>query len=132
MSSSGRYSFLVCLFIILLSCLVVGEKDATFSASIWQDFPEDIPVFPVRLLHNGQPVARGLLADVERNHETNFTLAAFKERLQCSESEPGLNGHNGAISLLRLSPPSRALLEMYAVWAEGIISSSSCSSFSSS
>ena len=100
---------------------VVGSKE-------WYSgpYPTSIEKQEVRKDANGMPVTRGRLHLVGENVATlgkdrkvhkRFSYADYKKRLQCAPSEPDLNYH-GAISLMRLSPPTKDTIEVICAWIE--------------
>ena len=78
----------------------------------------DVPDFPVRT-HAGTSVTRGRLnllpAPAAAGPAVNYST--FSSLLQCAPTEPDLNAQ-GALSLMRLVPPTRELLALVATWVE--------------
>lgn len=118
---------LVCLLLIYL----IIPLSVASSSNSYIEFPElkDIPIVEVRRVNatSTESVASGLLelvgltphhSDEKDGFEKRFTSEKFKRLLQCPTSEPGLNGDSGAISMMKLLPPTRAIIELVCAWDE--------------
>jgi hypothetical protein len=86
------------------------------------DFPKEIRKFPVRKFDN-EPVSTGRINMEQglrgkRDNIKRVKLADFRKQLQCSPDNPDLNGRNGGMSMLKLVPPTKKIVELMCVWAE--------------
>ena len=89
-------------------------------------YPTSIEKQEVRKDADGLPVTRGRLhlvgetlaaLGMDRKVHKQFSYADYKKKLQCAPSEPDLN-YNGAISLIKLSPPTKDSIEVICAWIE--------------
>lgn len=118
---------LVMMLVVILSILIPNT-----TPQLYTEFPDPnhVPTVGVRKTENStESVSSGLLHLVglvphakrgaaDEKHEKKFTVAEFKRLLQCAPTEPALNGDNGAISLMKLVPPTKAILELICAWDE--------------
>ena len=80
----------------------------------------DVPVFPVRTTNAGIPVTRGrldLLPSPSAALPPRVNLSTFTSLLQCAPTEPDLDAA-GALSLMRLVPPTQEMLALVSTWVE--------------
>ena len=117
----GMSTMLRCL---LLASLIIPLLTNPISY-LYTEYPEldDIPIVKVRKLNSSTEVTSGWLHLVGLKPQNvsffkRFSAAEFKRLLQCPASEPGLNGDNGAISLMKLVPPTREIVELICAWDE--------------
>jgi hypothetical protein len=114
--------------VVLLVCIQV----LLFNASIhdkWEDegtFPKSIPHYPVRIdKHTNKEVERGRFELLKRDPSGMFddasrkvNLTEFKRVLQCAPKEPSINGNRGIIDMLKMIPPTSAIIDTVAVYAD--------------
>lgn len=84
----------------------------------FHEYPTYIPIVSHRFdIFTNSSVKRG---QVDELYATNKTLSKkeFDKLLQCPTLQPDLEGRNGCLSLLRLLPPTREIIEMMCVYAE--------------
>ena len=107
--------------VFLLSLFTISNAARIFQAD---DYPTLVLDFPVRVSpYSGEmPVSRGLLSrhlgikvnslfsvapDSMNALPARVSSAELRRVLQCSPTEPGLQTHSGALSLLELAPPTQ-------------------------
>jgi hypothetical protein len=89
-------------------------------------YPRFIPHYPVRLdKYTNKEVERGRFEILNRDptdfpsdssHRVNLT--EFKRILQCAPKEPSINGNRGTIDMLKIIPPTRAIIESIAMFCD--------------
>lgn len=118
---------------ILISCIILilaFESDLTDTYnSRWAEYPLHIENFDVRKdSYTNLTVSRGLLPEyfidnIYRQTDISalveeMTFDDFNRRLQCSPSQSELEGNRGSISLMKLVPTTKEIVELMCTWAE--------------
>lgn len=90
---------------------------------IYSEFPNIIHSFHPRIDHfTGGNIERGrlqLLSGPNFNDEyKKVTYDEFVRILQCSKSEPGINGMRGSMNLIKMIKPSKHIIELMCAWVE--------------
>jgi hypothetical protein len=131
------------LLFIILSCQIIpisSAKNHTHKTSSnfhhhhhhSNQYPSSIKTTKVRKdPHTGKPVERGRLEHLggissytlkeghnKWTHRNRFSYQQFRRSLQCSPIEPNLDSPNGIMSLMRLLPVSKHMVELACAYAE--------------
>jgi hypothetical protein len=134
----GRYRIGVAGLLLLGTGTYADNNSSSLFPQQWggdTEFPTSIPPYPVRKDSVGVEVTRGRIRtklkdfvdeDVEEGVHTEdkkrlprrVPYDAFRKALQCASSEPDLDYTNGVVSLMKLTPPTKATLHYACAYAE--------------
>eukprot|EP01038_Epipyxis_sp_PR26KG_P013578 gene13578-18221_t len=128
------------LSVLIIAFVSYQLESAKLARSVLeQRFPDSIPEYKVRLDKYNQEINSGHLHKIRhidslQAKNSTYSLPEkvsylkFKEILQCSDNEPGLDGSRGSISLMKMIPPTREGIEKLCAWSESGCLFSECPS----
>jgi hypothetical protein len=113
-------------------CILICVQILLSSSSLhdkWEEegtFPKSIPHYPVRVdKHTNKEVERGRFKLLNREPSVllgdggqKVNLTEFKRIFQCAAKEPSINGNRGIIDMLKMIPPTSAVIDAVAVYAD--------------
>lgn len=124
------------IFIVIADPIELYNQTVNCFDGFHEGYPRCIPPYPVRKdFYTNEPVRRGRLdliggiddKSLEANEDgpeaqisapKRITLSEFKRALQCVPQEPGLTRITDQLSLLKLVPMTKMIIELMCVWAE--------------